>query len=144
LALARGLVKPHRDAVMSTYHRYMIANGGNTSLDDLRQCLHESNALYGIEGDTVTFNGEECGIIVDITERGDPIFDDDIDLLARRTSSDPARDEILHRLDGSNCMVTMQVTSYCDEIALNAVFEWLRIHKKGILAYENGTVRVDD
>ena len=128
---------------MSTYHRYIVANGGNTSLDDLRQCLHECNPLYEIDGDAVTFNGEECGIIVDTTERGDPIFDEDIDLLARRASNDPAHDEILARLDGSNCMVTLQVSSYCDEIALNALWDWLRVHKKGILAYENGTFRVD-
>ena len=40
---------------------------------------------------------------MDITERGDPIFDDDIDLLVRRANNDPARDEILPALDGSNC-----------------------------------------
>jgi hypothetical protein len=119
---------------MSTYHRYTIADGGNTSLDDLHQCLHECNPLYDIEGDAVTFNGQESGIIVDITERGNPIFEDDIDLLARRAGNDPAREEILPRLDRSNCMVTLQVTSYCDEIALNALWDWLRVHKKGILA----------
>jgi hypothetical protein len=122
----------------------MVADGANASLDDLRACLHECNPLYDFDCDVVTFNGEECGIIVDITERGDPIFDDDIDLLTRRAANASARDEILRRLDGSNCMVTLQVSSYCDEIALNAIWEWLRVNKKGILAYENGTFRVDE
>jgi len=40
-------------------------------------------------------------------------------------------------------MVTMQVTSTCDETALHALWEWLRVHKKGILAYEGGAFRVD-
>lgn len=133
-----------RYAVMSTYHRYLVADGGNASLDELRQCLREANPLYEIESDTVTFDGDECGIIVDVTERGDPIFDDDIDLLSRYADDDPAGDEIHRRLDGSTCMVTMQVSGSCDEIALGALWEWLRVHKKGILAYEGGTFRIDN
>jgi hypothetical protein len=128
---------------MSTYHRYLVADGGNTSLDELRQCLRECDQSYDIDGDAVTFDGAECGIIVDVTERGDPIFDDDMDLVARQASNDPARDEIHRRLDRSTCMVTVQVTSTCDETALDALWEWLRAHKKGILAYEGGTFRID-
>ena len=128
---------------MSTYHRYLIANGGNTSLDELGQCLRDSDPSYDIDGDTVTFDGDERGIIVDVTERGDPIFDDDIDLLSRYADNDPARDEIHRHLAGSTCMVTMQVTGDCDETALDALWEWLRVHKKGILAYEGGTFRID-
>jgi hypothetical protein len=128
---------------MSTYHRYLIADGGNSSLDELRRCVRERDPLYDIDVDTVTFNGDECGIIVDLTERGDPIFDDDIDLLRRHANNDPAADEVRRRLDRSTCMVTMQVTSACDEIALHALWEWLAIHKKGVLAYEDGTFRVD-
>jgi hypothetical protein len=59
-----------RYAVMSTYHRYLIADGGNTSLDELRQCLRDCDPPYDIDGDTVTFDGAERGIIVDITEPG--------------------------------------------------------------------------
>jgi len=128
---------------MSTYHRYLIADGGNTSLDELRQCLRDGDPSYDIEGDTVTFDGGESGIIVDITERGDPIFDDDIDLLGRFADDDPAAEEIHRGLDSSTCMVTMQVNSTCDETALDALCEWLRVHKKGILAYEGGTFRID-
>jgi hypothetical protein len=40
-------------------------------------------------------------------------------------------------------MVTMQVTSTCDETALDALWEWLRVNKKGILVYEGGTFRID-
>lgn len=129
---------------MSTYHRYLIADGGKTSLDELRECLRERDPLYDIDEDTVTFNGEECGIIVDVTERGDPVFDDDIDLLGGRANNDPAAEEIKRRLDSSTCMVTMQVIGTCDEIALGALWEWLGTHKKGILAYEGGTFRIDN
>ena len=128
---------------MSTYHRYLIADGGNTSLDELRQCLRDCDPLYDIDGDTVTLDGAECGIIVDVTERGDPIFDDDIDLLARRANNDSAADEIHRRLDRSTCMVTLQVISTYDETALDALWEWLRVHKKGIVAYEGGEFRID-
>jgi hypothetical protein len=128
---------------MSTYHRYLIADGGNASLDELRQCLRVCDPLYDIDEDTVTFDGAEREIIVDITERGDPIFDDDIDLIGRHADNDPASDEIHRGLDRSTCMVTMQVTSTCDETALDALWEWLRVHKKGVLAYEGGTFRID-
>ena len=129
---------------MSTYHRYLIADGGNTSLDELRQSLRHCNPSYDITGDTITFDGAECGIIVDITERGDPIFDDDIDLLNRHADNDADGDEIHRLLDRSTCMVTMQVTSDCDETALETLWEWLRIHKKGVLAYEGAAFRIDE
>jgi hypothetical protein len=132
-----------RYAVMSTYHRYLIADGSNASLGELRQCLRDCDPSYDIDGDVVTFDGAERGIIIDITERGDPIFDDDIDLLGRQADNDPAGDEIHRRLDRSTCMVTMLVTSTCDEVGLDALWEWLRVHKKGILAYEGGTFRID-
>lgn len=128
---------------MSTYHRYLIADGGNASLDELRQCLRDRDPAYDIDEDVVTFDGSERGIIVDITERDDPIFDEDIDLLGRQADNDPAGDEIHRQLDSSTCMVTMQVTSDCDETALEALWEWLRIHKQGVLAYEGGTFRID-
>ena len=96
-----------------------------------------------MDEDVVTFDGAERGIIVDITERGDPIFDDDIDLVARHADNDPAGDEIHRCLDRSTCMVTMQVTSTCDQNALDVLFEWLRNHKKGVLAYEAGAFRID-
>ena len=128
---------------MSTYHRYSIADGGNTSLDELRECLRDIDPLYDIDGDTVTFDGAECGIIIDIAGRGDPIFNDDINLLGRFADNDPAGDEIRRRLDGSTCMVTTQVTADCDGMALDALWEWLRVHKKGTLAYEGGSFRID-
>jgi hypothetical protein len=46
-------------------------------------------------------------------------------------------------MDDPTCMVTMQLTSTCDETALEALWEWLRFHKKGILVYEGGAVRID-
>lgn len=128
---------------MSTYHRYLIADGGKTSLDELRQCLRDSDRSYDIDGDSVTFDGAERGIIIDVTERGDPVFDDDIDLLGRYADNDPDGDEIRRGLAGSTCMVTMQVTGDCDETALDALWEWLRAHKQGTLAYEGGAFRVD-
>lgn len=128
---------------MSTHHRYLVADGGSTSLDELRRCLHECGPSYDLDEDTVTFDGMECGLILDVTERGDPIFDDDIDLVTRRANDHPSRGEILPGLSGAKCMVTMQVASHCDETALDALFEWLRVHKKGILAYEDGSFRVD-
>jgi hypothetical protein len=128
---------------MTTYHRYLIADGGTATLDELRQCLQDCDPAYEIDGELVTHHGVECGILVDVTHRGDPIFDADVDLLKRRADRDQNVNEVHRGLDGSTCMVTTQITSTCDATALEALWEWLRKNKKGILAYEGGGFRID-
>ena len=129
---------------MTTYHRYLIADGGKATLDELRQCLQAFDPAYDIDGELITYSGTERGILVDVTHRGEPIFDDDIDLLQRRANDEQNRDDLHRKLNRSTCMVTTQITSRCDEQALETVWDWLRINKKGILAYEGGGFRIDE
>ena len=132
-----------RYVAMTTYHRYLIANHGTVTLDELRQCLKSCDAAYEIDGELITLNGEERGILIDVTRQGDPIFDEDIQLLKRHADREKNRDDLHRGMNESTCMVTTQIASKCDEAALETVWEWLRNNRKGILAFEGGSFRVD-
>jgi hypothetical protein len=128
---------------MTTYHRYLIADGGTATMDELRQCLQASNPAYDIDGELITRNGEGIGVLIDITQRGDPIFDGDIDLLKSRANNETHSRDLHLKMDKSTCMVTTQIASRCDETALETLWRWLRRNKKGILAYEGGGFHID-
>lgn len=128
---------------MTIYHRYVIAGGDTVTLDELQRCLRACDSAYDIDGEHITYQGEDRGIIIDVTQRGDPIFDGDIDLLERHANREKNRDELHRELSRCNCMVTTQISSNCDEGALEVIWNWLRDHRKGILAWEGGGFRID-
>lgn len=128
---------------MTTYHRYLIADAGTATLDELRQSLKAYDPAYDMDGELITYNGAERGILVDVTHRGDPIFDGDVNLLKRHANKEKNCDDLHRELDRAMCMVTTQITSTCDESALETLWDWLRVNKKGILAFEGGGFRID-
>jgi hypothetical protein len=128
---------------MTVYHRYVIADGRSASLDELILCLKSCDLSYDIEGEVILWNGNLCGILIDVSRKGNPIFDSDIDLLLRRTATDSADDKVRRVLSSSTCMVTMQETRDFDSRAADAIWDWLRINRKGLLAYEGRGIRID-
>ena len=127
---------------MTVYHRYIIANGNATTIEELQQGLQEVDPRFNIDGDAIVFKDTECGII-DVTNRGNPIFDGDIDLLTHLAEKSRQRNEIRQALSDSRCMVTVQPISTAYETAFDLLWEWLRINREGILAYEGGHFRID-
>ncbi len=81
----------------------------------------------------------ECGIGIDVTHRGDPVFDDDLDLVCRLAKRFSNSDEIIGRLKTSTCMVTVQTYSYSAKLVLECLWACLRQEKNGVLVFEGGT-----
>lgn len=129
---------------MTTYHRYLIADGGSVKMHELRQCLQARDPAYDLDGELITHSGINRGILVDITHRGDQVFDEDLDLLKSHADKDQRCDDLRRGMDRSICMVTVQVGCNCDEVAMQAIWQWLHDRKKGILAYEGGGFRIDN
>lgn len=123
---------------MTTYHRYVIFDRGSATIADLEQCLRDVDPKYRIEGQSIMLADNDCGISVDVTHRGSPIFDNDLDLICRHARQKRSRDELVRRLATSTCMVTMQTVSGADERALECLWSWLRTHKLGVSVFEGG------
>ena len=128
---------------MTTYHRYIVANGKITTLDQLCCAIRQASKHIDFHNEVVLREGEECGVLIDVTERGNPIFADDLQLVRDRLSSSGALDRHIEQLlDDSQCMVTTQVISNADTSVLGEIWSVLGSYRPGILVLEEYTLTV--
>ena len=92
---------------VSFYIRYVLTDDRAVTLKELEEALQQVNPAYVIEGNLIKLGAGEHGII-DITQRGDPICDDDLNLLAWFAEKTRHREEIQDSLRNAKCMVTVQ------------------------------------
>ena len=123
---------------MTTYHRYILPGDALVTMNGLSACLTAFDTQYSIEGECVMRGDDDCGILIDITHRGNDIFDGDIELLSGFACAHTDADVLLAFLNDSTCMVTTQVVSYAAERVLDRLWTWLDDHFHGMLVYEGG------
>ena len=119
---------------LSCYHRYVVTDDRAVTLKELEEALQQVDPAYAIEGDLIKLGAGEYGII-DITQRGDPICDDDLNLLARFAEKTKHHEETLASLRNAKCMVTVQPLR---SDGLEPLWDWLLRNLAGILAFEGG------
>lgn len=73
--------------------------------------------------------------VIDISQRGDPICDDDLNLLPRFAEKTSQREETLASLRTAKCMITVQPLR---SNGLEPLWDWLLRNHVGILAFEGG------
>lgn len=126
---------------MSYYIRYVLTEDHGVTLTELEQALHTVAPTSSIENDLILLGDEAYGQI-DITYRGDPICDEDLELLSRFAREKQNRDAILESLRNAKSMVTVQPIWSGDEETVSKVldplWEWLLANRAGILAVEGG------
>ncbi|WP_442511718.1 hypothetical protein SH528x_003430 [Novipirellula sp. SH528] len=123
---------------MTTYHRYLVTDGKATTFDELRRAVCAANANISFDHEMVLRDGADCGILIDVTTKGDPIFDDDLNLVLERLRSATGGDVRTRELVASSqCMVTTQVTHNADKVVLEAIWSTIRSYCPGILAMED-------
>ena len=125
---------------MGYYIRYVLNDDRAVSLRELESALRQVDQAYGIDGDLLKFGEAGYGLI-DITHRGDPICDDDLDLLARLAEKKRHREVIQITVRDAKGLVCVQPLS-TQEARSGEVFaplwEWLLANRTGLLAWEGG------
>ena len=123
---------------MTTYHRYIVTDAKSTTLEQLCAAIREANANIGFDHELVLRDGVDCGILIDVTEQGNPIFDDDLTLVMERLNSSSNTDRRTRELlSSARCMVTTHVTHNADESVLDAIWSTLQSYCPGILVMED-------
>ncbi len=123
---------------MTTYHRYIISDAKSTTLSQLCDVVRKRNVDIDFENEVVLRNKEECGVLIDLSERGNPIFDDDLQIVRDRLGSSGRLDrQVQDLLDNCQCMVTTQVISTADRYVLDAIWDALGSYRPGILVLED-------
>jgi hypothetical protein len=123
---------------MTTYHRYLVDDEAIVSLSELATAIRRFDDSYRFDGDALLRGDRDCALQIDVTERGSEIFDGDIDLLLGFASKRRDYDALVSRLNNGICMVTMQVVSFSDELAIEHVFRALNGLHPGLAVYEGG------
>ena len=123
---------------MTTYHRFIIANSKVITLEQLCDAVRKTNSNIDFDHEVVFRDGIECGILIDVTTRGNTVFDEDMKLVQERLSSTVAIDHRTRNLlNLSQCMVTTQVYSSADESVLDIIWSVLSSYLSGILVLED-------
>lgn len=123
---------------MTTYHRYIISDAKSTTLSQLCDVVRKRNVHIDFENELVLRDREECGVLIDVSERGNPIFDDDLQIVRDRLRSSSRLDrQVQDLLDNCQCMVTTQVISTSDMYVLDAIWDALGSYRPGILVLED-------
>ncbi len=111
---------------MTTYHRYIISDAKSTTLSQLCDVVRKRNVRIDFQNEVVLRDREECGVLIDVSERGNPIFDDDLQIVRDRLGSSSRLDrQVQDLLDNCQCMVTTQVISTSDMYVLDAIWDAL-------------------
>lgn len=125
---------------VSFYIRYVLTDDRAATLVELEQALRQVDPAYTIDGDLIRMGESGYGVI-DITHRGDPICDGDLDLLARLAAKKKHRDTILAAVRDAKSMVCVQPVSSLeartDEV-LAPLWDWLLANRAGLLVWEGG------
>lgn len=125
---------------MSYYIRYVLTDERAISLEELEGALRQVAQAYAINGGLIRFEGAEYGLI-DITHRGDPICDDDLDLLAQLAEVKSHRDAIqaiVRDAKGLLCVQPLNSQNTRTGEILAPLWEWLLTNRAGLLAWEGG------
>ncbi len=120
---------------MSIYHRFVSTSQPVVTLNELLECLKTVDPGYELEGEVLTFNGREHALI-DVTRRGNTVFDEDVELLLRYAKKHQLRNQIVPILQKSQWMLTVQVGFLAGEPDLEPLWRWVRTNGSGVLAWE--------
>ncbi len=123
---------------MTTYHRYIISDAKSTTLSELRDVARKRNVSIDFENEVVLRDREDCGVLIDVCERGNPVFEDDLQIVRDRLGSSGRLDrQVQELLDNCQCMVTTQILSTSDMYVLDAIWDALGSYRPGILVLED-------
>jgi hypothetical protein len=125
---------------VSHYIRFVLTDEKPVLIEELESALRRVNEGYAIDGGVITFDGIELGLI-DITQRGDPICDDDLDLLTRQAEKKHKRDLIQASLRNAMSLLCVQLLNAQDaksDDALAPLWDWRLANREGLLASEGG------
>jgi hypothetical protein len=125
---------------VSFYIRYVLTDDRAITLGDLEQSLRQVDPAYAIDGDFISRGGAGYGII-DLTYRGDPICDGDLELLARLAEKKRHRDAIQAAIRDAKGMVCVQPVNSLEsrtEEVLAPLWDWLLGNRAGLLVWEGG------
>jgi hypothetical protein len=125
---------------MSCYIRYVTTDRRAVDLQELEQALKAVDPAFVIQGDLIRHGEDDCGI-VDITTRGHPVCDGDLELLERLAAPKRQRLQILSLLRQATGMVCVQPLAgpKGNETDLLApLWAWLLENRGGLLVWEGG------
>jgi hypothetical protein len=126
---------------MSFYTRYVVTDERPIQLDDLEAALRIAHPDYAIEQGLLRLGSREIGLI-DISVRGDPICDGDLELLVRQAdNNNPRHAAIASQIEQARSLVCVQRLASMDDKAedfLVPLWDWLLHHRSGVLASEGG------
>jgi hypothetical protein len=125
---------------VSFYIRYVLTDDRTVSLGELEGALRQIGQAYAIDGDLIKFGEAGYGLI-DITHRGDPICDDDLDLLSRLAEKKRHREVIratVRDAKGLVCVQPLNTQGARTGEVLAPIWDWLLANRAGLLAWEGG------
>jgi hypothetical protein len=114
-------------------------------LDDLEAALRIAHPDYVIDNGLIRLGSREIGLI-DVSVRGDPICDGDLELLVRQAANNPRYAAIASQIEQARSLVCVQrLASLVDtaEDFLVPLWDWLLHNRAGVLASEGGGFVVD-
>lgn len=125
---------------MSYYARFVFS-GDAVTWEELELALQQEDHRYRIDGDDLLLGEVPCGQL-DLTESGDEIFEEEIEMLKDAASQKASAEQLLTLLTAANCMLTVQVLwqGRSDEEtfgALDPLWGWLFVNRRdGLLSFE--------
>lgn len=123
---------------MTTYHRYILPGDTLVTMNDIAACLKSFDTQYSIVGECVVRGDSDCGILIDISHRGNAIFSGDMELLSALARAHADANVLLAFLNDATCMVTTQVVACAEERVLDRLWTWLDDRFDGMLVCEGG------
>ena len=125
---------------MSHYIRYVLFDAQPVTLEELNDALRAVNSTCTIDAGVLTVDQAEVAAI-DVTRRGDPVCDGDLDLLTRLAERKKRRVEIqaaLRRATGMVCVQPLNTLRPQTDELLAPLLDWLTTNRAGLLALEGG------
>jgi hypothetical protein len=123
---------------VSIYIRFILTDDLAVTLADVESALQQINPTYALDGEIIRV-GETEYALINITQRGDPICDDDLDLLVRFAQTKKHRDDILTVLRSARSMVCVQPLNSLDSKTVDVLaplWDWLLANRAGMLVWE--------
>lgn len=124
---------------MTVYHRYVVTDSFSLTFPALEGGMAALHSDYALENGLLLRGGKECGVL-DLTYRGNPVCDDDLDLLARQAARQGLQLSVGDSLARARCILAVQPLED-DSSSLEPLWQWLFEHRAGIVVLDGGIFR---